>query len=177
MHTCMCTWPSDCVASLQVKQQGKRTKWGAYRALAQLLQRASFDEHTAKAYEVVLKHLSQFWENMSEKTYLIWVQTADLDWAFRVFHSLNDTGVPLKDIDKLKAHMLNSWASLGDAQLKNANKWIQCIEMVGGEDEFDQIVRYIAIGAGMGLRENLLTFMVSLFDLAAWLSPSVAKVT
>lgn len=162
---------------MQVKQQGKRTKWAAYGALAHFIERSSFDERTAKAYEIVLTQLSQFWENMSEKTYLIWVQTADLDWAFRVFHSLNDTGVPLKDIDKLKAHMLNSWASLGDAQLKNANKWIECIEMVGGEDEFDQIVRYIAIGAGMGLHDNLLMFMVSLSDMAAWLSLSVANMT
>ena len=147
---------------LQVKQPGKRVKCGAYRSLAQFLQQFSFDKRTAKAYEIVLTHLSKFWENMSEKTYLIWVQTADLDWAFRVFHSLNDTGVPLKDIDKLKAHMLNNWASLGEAQLKNANKWNECIEKVGGEDKFDQIVRYIAIGAGMGLRDNLLVFMVSL---------------
>ena len=109
----------------------------------------------------MLVQLTNFWQHMAEKTYLIWVQTKDLDWAFRVFHSLNDTGVPLKDIDKLKAHMLNNWSSHGAAQLSHAKTWNDCITMVGGEDAFDQVVRYIAIGAGMDLRENLLDFMVS----------------
>ena len=92
---------------LQVKQQFKRPKWQAYRGLAQFCQTSSFDVHE-RAYQAVLGQLDKFWVNMSEHTYLIWVKTTDLDWAFRVFHTLNDTGVHLKDIDKLKAHMLNN---------------------------------------------------------------------
>lgn len=144
-----------------MKQQPIGNKFHAYRCLANFCQRSSFDEGIVLAYDGVLTQLSDFWENMAENTYLIWVQTKDLEWAFRVFHSLNDTGVPLKDIDKLKAHMLNNFSSHGDAQLNHAKTWNDCIKMVEEEDAFDQVVRYIAIGAGMDLRDNLLVFMVS----------------
>lgn len=153
-----------------MKQQSIGNKFHAYRCLANFCQRSSFDEGTVTAYDVVLTQLSDFWENMAENTYLIWVQTKDLEWAFRVFHSLNDTGVPLKDIDKLKAHMLNNWSSHGGAQLNHAKTWNDCIKMVEEEDAFDQVVRYIAIGAGMDLRDNLLVFMVNHQTDAAWLS-------
>lgn len=145
---------------LRVRPQSKSSRFQPFRGLANFCQQSSFDERTTTAYDSVLIQLGGFWQHMAEKTYLIWVQTGDLDWAFCVLHSLNDTGVPL-NIDKPKAHMLNNWSSHGAAQINHAKTWNDCITMVGGEDAFDQVVRYIVIGAGMDIRENLLDFMVS----------------
>lgn len=107
-----------------------------------------------------LPQLDTFWSNMSQNTWILSAKTYDLKWSFYVFHSLNDTGLPLTDVDKLKAHVLDRWVT-PDSQAKHAAAWDDCMAMVGGEEVYERILRYVAIAHGMGSRVALLDYMVS----------------
>ena len=107
-----------------------------------------------------LPQLDRFWNNMSTKTYVLWAKTYNLKWSFYVFHSLNDTGLPLTDANKLKAHVLDRWVTQ-DSQAKHAAVWDESMAMVGGEQTFEHVLRYIAIAHGMESRTSLLDYMVS----------------
>lgn len=114
-----------------------------------------------ESYELVcLTQLDNFWDMMSKKTYVLWAQTYNLDWAFHVFHGLNSRGVPLTDINKLKAHVLNLWTTEGKAQKGHAETWDDSMAFVGGEGKFEQILRYMAITHGMDNRVAFLDYMV-----------------
>ena len=102
---------------------------------------------------------------MSKRTWVLWAKTYNLDWAFHVFHGLNSRGVPLTDINKLKAYVLNQWTS-EEAQTSHAVQWDDSMACVGGEGKFEQILRYMAITHGMDNRGVFLDYMVCLLDVS-----------
>ncbi len=103
-----------------------------------------------------LPQLQRFWTTMISNRWLLWASTYDLDWAFHVFHSLNSRGVPLSDVNKLKAHVLNQWSS-ETYQIKQRDA---SMAAVGGENMFEQVLRYMAIVNGMENRVAFLDYMV-----------------
>lgn len=98
---------------------------------------------------------------MRKHTYMLWAQTYDLGWAFHVFKSMNDTGRPLTDTDKLKAHVLNCWKSEEEGQIKRAKEWDTSFQQAGGENPFRHVILHMAVAHGMNDRVSLLDFMVS----------------
>ena len=92
---------------------------------------------------------------------MLWAKTYDLSWAFHVFKSMNDTGRPLTDIDKLKALVLNCWKHGNDGQIERAKQWNRSIEQAGGEKPFKHVIIHMAVAHGMDKRMSLLDYMVS----------------
>lgn len=109
-----------------------------------------------------------FLSHMRKHTYMLWAKTYDLSWAFHVFKSMNDTGRPLTDIDKLKALVLNSWKHEQEGQITRAREWNDSIEQAGGEKPFKHVIIHMAVANGMDKRMSLLDYMVSRLFQAHW---------
>ena len=110
-----------------------------------------------------LPQLDLFCEHISTKTYVLWAKTYNLKWSFYVFHSLNDMGLPLTDVDKLKAHVLDHWTTQ-ESQAKHAAVWDESMAMAGAEQTFEHVLRHVATAHGMEGRVSLLDYMVTSRD-------------
>ena len=91
---------------------------------------------------------------------MLWAKTFDLGWAFYIFKSMNDTGRPLTDIDKLKALVLNCWKPEEDGQAKRAREWDRSIQQAGGEEPFRHVILHMAMAHGKDDSMLLLDYMV-----------------
>lgn len=118
---------------------------------------AELEEHFGEKAEV----LDHFQKSVRTSTYILWAKTYDLSWAFHVFKSMNDTGRPLTDVDKLKALILNCWKHENSAQEDRAKQWYRSIAQAGGEKPFRHVIVHMAVAHGMDKRVSLLDYMVS----------------
>lgn len=147
----------------QYIQEGLLTDSADPEASAAHITNSHADEVAAALENGPTDMFDKFWAHIAQHTHLLLAKTYDLDWAFHVFRSMNDTGRALTDIDKLKALLLACWKHGEAPQAQRSDMWENCIELVGGEKPFRHLVRHMAMAQGMDAKMALLDFMVHQF--------------
>lgn len=158
---CLCVWQvqhysktQDAVSYMQLKRYAGRQSTPDISI--------SYAEEVSSELQPGLDVLNNFDMDMLKNTYILWAETYDLSWAFHVFKSMNETGLELTDIDKLKALVVACWAMESKAQETHADQWDQCIADAGGEKKFRHVLHMMAYANGMRHNTGLLQYMVSL---------------
>ena len=119
--------------------------------------------HAAEVMQLLepgIVQLDVFWKSVRETSFVIWAKSFDLSWAFYVFKSMNETGRPLSEIDKLKALVMNCWKHDGEGQRFRAEQWDKSKQLAGGETPFKHVIMHMAFAHGKRKDSSLLDYMV-----------------